>query len=171
MSDIVKIVGRFIFLLFIQIFILNQVEIGLGIHVMVHPLLIMLLPFEINVIYAMIIAFATGFFIDIYSNTFGLYASSLTLFAYARPLLFKFYAPREGYDALREPSVFDMGARWFFFVYGYLILIHHFWYFFIEVFRISDFFFILQKTILSVILSYILALLLQTFFIRKSKNA
>jgi hypothetical protein len=170
MREVVKIVWRFIFLIFIQVFILNQIEIGWGIHFMAYPLMIMLLPFEMNVVYLIIIAFFSGFTIDLFSNTFGLHASSLMVFAYFRPILFKFYAPREGYDPLKEPSLFDMGGRWFIFVYGYLLLIHHFWFFFIEIFRISDFFFILQKTLLSLVVSYLLAVLLQTFFIRSSKS-
>jgi hypothetical protein len=88
--------------------------------------------------------------------------------AYFRPIIFKFYSPREGYDPLKEPSIVDMGSRWFLLVFGYLLLIHHFWYFLIEIFRIDEFLFILQKTIFSLIASFLLCLLIQTFLIKKS---
>lgn len=161
---------RFVLFVILQALVFNQIEIGFGIHIMVHPLFIMLLPFETGVFTLMILGFALGLIIDVFSNTYGLHASSLLLMAYVRPLIFKFYGPREGYDPLKEPSVFDMGSRWFLFVFGYLILIHHFWYFLVEIFRFDQFLLILQKTIFSVIISYLLCIVLQTFLVKKSKT-
>jgi hypothetical protein len=161
---------RFVLFVMLQALVFNQIEIGFGIHIMVHPLFIMLLPFETGVFTLMILGFALGLIIDVFSNTYGLHASSLLLMAYVRPIIFKFYGPREGYDPLKEPSVFDMGSRWFLFVFGYLILIHHFWYFLVEIFRFDQFLLILQKTIFSVIISYLLCIVLQTFLVKKSKT-
>jgi hypothetical protein len=169
MNVVLKNSIRFVLFALLQALVFNQIEIGFGIHLMVHPLFIMLLPFETGVFTMMILGFGLGIIIDIFSNTYGLHASSLLLMAYMRPVIFKFYGPREGYDPLKEPSVFDMGSRWFVFVFGYLILIHHFWYFLIEIFRFDQFLLILQKTIFSVIISYLLCIVLQTFLIKKSK--
>jgi hypothetical protein len=169
MNVVLKNSIRFVLFVLLQALVFNQIEIGFGIHLMVHPLFIMLLPFETGVFTMMILGFGLGIIIDIFSNTYGLHASSLLLMAYMRPIIFKFYGPREGYDPLKEPSVFDMGSRWFVFVFGYLILIHHFWYFLIEIFRFDQFLLILQKTIFSVIISYLLCIVLQTFLIKKSK--
>ncbi|NBR13662.1 MAG: hypothetical protein EBQ94_05970 [Flavobacteriales bacterium] len=168
MNSITKNIVRYVLFTIIQALIFNRLEIGFGIHLMVHPLFIMLLPFEINVFVLMLLAFSMGAIIDVFSNTYGLYASSLLLMAYFRPIIFKFYSPREGYDPLKEPSIVDMGSRWFLLVFGYLLLIHHFWYFLIEIFRIDEFLFILQKTIFSLIASFLLCLLIQTFLIKKS---
>jgi hypothetical protein len=153
----------------LQALVFNQIEIGFGIHLMVQPLFIMLLPFETGIFTLMILGFFLGLIIDIFSNTYGLHASSLLIMAYLRPIIFKFYGPREGYDPLKEPSIFDMGSRWFLFVFGYLLLIHHFWYFLVEIFLFDQFLLILQKTIFSVIISYLLCIVLQTFIIKKSK--
>ena len=170
MNSLTKNILRFVLFTILQALIFNRLEIGYGIHLMVHPLFIMLLPFEINVFVLMLVAFSMGAIIDVFSNTYGLYASSLLLMAYFRPIVFKFYSPREGYDPLKEPSVVDMGSRWFIFVFGYLLLIHHFWYFLIEIFRFDEFFFILQKTFFSLIASYLIILLLQTFLLKKSNT-
>jgi hypothetical protein len=169
MNVVVKNSIRFLLIVLLQAFVFNQIEIGFGIHLMVQPLFIMLLPFETGVFTLMILGFTLGLILDIFSNTYGLQASSLLIMAYMRPIVFKFYGPREGYDPLKEPSVFDMGSRWFLFVFGYLILIHHFWYFLVEIFRFDEFLLILQKTIFSVIISYLLCIVLQTFLIKKSK--
>jgi len=169
MNTLTKNSLRFILFACVQALIFNRLEIGFGIHLMVHPLFIMLLPFEIGVFPLMTLAFVLGAIIDIFSNTYGLHASSLLMMAFFRPIIFKFYSPREGYDPIKEPSLIDMGGRWFFFTYGYLLLIHHFWYFLIEIFRVDQFFFILQKTILSLVFSYLLSILFQTFLMKKSK--
>lgn len=170
MSNLTKNIIRFIVFVILQALIFNQLEIGFGIHLMVHPLFIMLLPFEMGVISLMGLAFLMGIIIDIFSNTYGLHASSLVMMAYFRPIVFKFYGPREGYDPLKEPSVFDMGNRWFTLVFGYLLLIHQFWYFLVEIFQFNQFLFILQKTVLSIIPSFFICLLLQSFLIKKSKT-
>ncbi|MEN9698912.1 MAG: hypothetical protein RLZZ301_110 [Bacteroidota bacterium] len=171
MSDITKHIVRFLLFVFLQAMILNQLNIGYGIHLMAHPLFIMLLPFEMGVISLMSIAFLMGVIIDVFSNTFGLYTTSLVLMAYVRPVVFKFYGPREGYDPLKEPTAHDMGTRWYATVFGILLAVHHFWFFFIEIFQFNRFFFILQKTILSGVLSFVLCLLLQSFLINRPKKS
>jgi hypothetical protein len=145
-------------------------EIGFGIQLMVYPLFILLLPFEIGLIYLMLISFGMGILIDAVSNTYGLHTSSLVLFAYLRPVIMKVFSPRDGYEKQREGNIYEMGSRWFLYVFGSLLVIHHFWFFLLEIFRIDDFFFILQKTILSLPLSYLLCYFLQALFVTKPKE-
>ena len=150
--------------------ILNQVEIGLGVQIMVYPLYIILLPFELSTISLMLIAFLMGIIIDSISNTYGLHASSLVLLAFLRPQLLSIFAPRDGYDPLKEGNVYEMGRRWFFSVFVMMLVIHHLCFFLMEVFRIDQMLYVFQKTILSVPLSYLLSLLLQALFIAKPKE-
>jgi hypothetical protein len=170
MNVVYKHIIRFVVFAFLQALVFNQLNIGFGIHLMIQPLFIMLLPFEMGVISLMGLAFLMGIIIDIFSNTYGLHASSLVMMAYFRPLVFKFYGPREGYDPLKEPNVFDMGNRWFTYVFGILLLIHHLWYFLVEIFQFNQILFILQKTIFSAVPSFLICLLLQSFLIKKSKT-
>ena len=112
---------RFLLFVFLQVFIFNQLEINPYIHIMVSPLYIMLLPFEMSVIRLLLVSFLLGIFIDAFSNTFGLHASSLVFLAYIRPVVFRWFAPRDGYDNIKTPSIFDMGNRWFLIVFGCLL--------------------------------------------------
>ena len=170
MDLIAKHIIRFVLLAILQIFIFNGWEIGYGIHMMLYPLFIMLLPFEMGSISLLFLAFLMGFSIDIFSNTYGLHASSLLMMAFFRPIIFKLFSPRDGYDPLKEPSIFDMGGRWFFLVYGNLLLIHHFWFFLIEVFRKDEFLLILQCTIFSLVISCLLSVIIQILIIKKAKS-
>lgn len=159
---------RFIFFLLVQVLILNQLEIGLGIQFMIYPLFILLLPVELKTITLMLIAFVFGLFIDAFSNTYGLHTSALLIFAYMRPLIFRLFAPRDGYDILLETTVLNLGYIWYLKTFGILLLLHHFWFFMFEMFKLNELVFVLQKTILSVPLSVLLCLFLQYLFIKKS---
>ena len=167
MSKILSHIFRFALFLIIQVVVLNQVELGAGTLLMIYPLFIVLLPVDINVFLLLFLAFALGISIDAMSNTYGLHASSLLVMAYFRPMVFKAFAPRDGYDTDMELNMHTMGFRWFFRTFGILLLIHHLWFFLLELFRFDEILYVLQKTILSFPLSFALCVLLQFLIIRK----
>lgn len=170
MNEILKHTYRFVILVVMQTLIFNRLEVGFGIQFMVYPLFIILLPFELGIVYMMLLAFLMGVAIDSISDTFGLHTSALLVVAYLRPVIFKMFSPREGYDVLKEGNIYEMGGRWFIYVFGTLLLIHHLWFFTLEIFKINDFFFILQKTFFSLPISFMICLLLQALFVSKPKE-
>jgi hypothetical protein len=170
MNVIVANATRFVLFVFLQLFIFNQLEFGFGIHLLMCPLYIMLLPFEINIVILLVIAFGMGAFVDIFSNTYGLHASSLLFMAYFRPYIFKVFAPRENYDFLKSPSFLDMGHLWFFSTFSVLLLIHNCWFFILEAFSFSGFLYTLQKIALSFIFIYFLSILMQIILMKRSKK-
>ncbi|RCL71847.1 MAG: hypothetical protein DBW72_06715 [Flavobacteriales bacterium] len=117
----------------------------------------------------MVVSFFLGISIDLFSNTFGLHASSLVFLAYIRPIVFRWFAPRDGYDTIKTPSIFDMGNRWFLYVFGILLILHHLWFFTMESFSLAELLLILQKTFPSALLSFAVCIILQTLFLKKSK--
>jgi hypothetical protein len=137
---------------------------------MIYPLFIALLPMETNTFVLLGFAFGLGIFIDAMSNTYGLHTSSLLVFAYLKPIIYNVFAPRDGYDQVPETNVHQMGLSWFLRSFGLLLLIHHFWFFLLEMFKLNEILFVLQKTLLSVIISFIVCILLQYLFIRKPKE-
>lgn len=155
---------RFLFLAFFQVFILNNLEIGWGIYPMIYPLFILLLPFEMSTILLLVISFFFGLTIDSFSNTFGLHTSAALIFAYFRPLVFKLFAPRDGYENVETSTVYAMGFRWFLSAVGLLLLIHHTWFFMLEVFKWNEFGLIVTKIVCSVPLTFGLFLLVQFIF-------
>ncbi len=169
MASIYTFILRFLLFIFLQVFVFNQLEINPYIHIMVSPLYIMLLPFDMSVIRLMVVSFFLGISIDLFSNTFGLHASSLVFLAYIRPTVFRWFAPRDGYDSIKTPSLFDMGNRWFLYVFGILLILHHLWFFTMESFSLAELLLILQKTFPSALLSFAVCIILQTLFLKKSK--
>ena len=135
---------------------------------MITPLYIFLLPFDRSVISLLLAALVLGLTVDTTSNTFGLHTSSLLLFAYLRPVIFRVFSPRDGYDSLKTPSIFDMGNRWFVSTFSILLLCHHLWFFTLEAFSLSETLIILQKTLLSSVISFVVCVILQTIFIKRT---
>lgn len=170
MNEILKYSWHFVLFALIQILVLNQIEIGWGIQVFLTPLYTLLLPFEINVFLLMIISFFLGLSVDIMSNTFGLHASAMVTTAALRPFIFKIFAPRDGYDNLLTPNIFTMGRNWYIRTFGTMLIVHHLWFFLLEIFKFSELLYVFQKTGLSLILSFIVCLLIQFVIVRKASE-
>ena len=166
MNNILKYTLRGFILMLLQILIFNKIEVGYGVLFLVYPLFIFLLPQNIKIGYLLLIAFFYGFILDTFSNTYGLHASSLVLFAYLKPVIFNSYKPRDDYDALIENNMYTYGKTWYLFTYGILIFSLHFWYFFLESFRFDLILWVLLKTILSSIIALLLGILLQNLLIQ-----
>lgn len=170
MNIAIKIGIRFLLLTLVQVLVLNQIEVGYGVQFMIYPLFIFMLPVETSVLILLFSAFAQGLIIDSMSNTYGLHASSLLVFAFFRPLIFKLFAPRDGYDPLVEINLVSMGFGWFLRAFGLLLIIHHFWFFLVEMFKWNEIAFVLQKTALSTVAAFLMCILLQYLFIRKRQE-
>jgi hypothetical protein len=167
MNQIVSISLRFLLLFFLQVLVLNNLEIGWGTYIMVYPFFILLLPFEMGVIPLMLISFFMGISIDSLSNTFGMHASAAVLVAYLRPFIFKAFAPRDGYDSVESAGIRVLGFQWLLGAYGTLLVIHHLWFFILESLQLNEILLILRKVGLSVPLSFAFSLLVQFIFMRR----
>jgi hypothetical protein len=161
---------RFVLFVLVQAFILNQLEFAWGILIMAYPLFIFLLPREVNVVLSMVLAFAMGFAIDALSNTFGLHASALVLFAYFKPVIFSRFASDEDYENKKEANLYTMGTTWFVYTFGILLFIHHLWFFLFEIANFGEIFYVFQKTVLSLIVSFLFSVGLQIIFVPKPKD-
>jgi len=161
MRSIIAYLGYGFTVLLLQAFLFNQVGMGWGAQIFALPLLIMMLPFTLSVFWLMLIAFLLGIIIDSLSNTYGLHASALVLFAYLRPVFFGIFCPREGYDPLKSPNVQDMGFAWFFIIYAPLLFIYLTWFYLLEIFRFSEGLFILRNIATSFVVSFGIAVLFQ----------
>ena len=170
MTLVLRHIGRFMILTLLQVLILNNLEIGWGIQFMPYPLFLFLLPIEMGVIYTLLVAFGMGMLIDSLSNTYGLHTSALLAFAYLKPIIFRLFSPRDGYESSVENTISSLGIGWFLRVYGILLLIHHLWFFLMEIFKLNDLLFTLQKTGLSFFFSFLLSLILQFLLISKSRK-
>lgn len=162
--------ARFVLLILVQSLIFNQLEVGFGIQFMVYPLFILLLPQDISVFLCLLLSFVYGFAIDAISNTYGLHASASVFLAIMRFRIFKLFEPHDGYEEGAELSFQNMEFQWVLYVHGSLLLLHHFWFFLLEIFKFNEMLYVFQKTILSAPCSFVLCVLIQMIFIKNARN-
>lgn len=158
---------RFIVLVLIQVLILNNIEFSGYINPFLYVLFILLLPFETPAWLLLVSGFALGLTVDLFMNTPGLHAAATVLTAFVRPFVLRIFAPRDGYEPGTYPRIFYYGVSWFFKYSALLIVIHHLFLFYLEVFRFTDFFCTFFRFILSSVFSIILVVLSQFVMFRK----
>ena len=160
----------FILIVLIQGLVVNNIQINEYINPMIYPVMIMMLPFELNILLTMAVAFVLGLSVDAFSDTFGLNASAALLIGYLRPTVLNIIKPRDGYDIVLLPSIHDMGRLWFLTYASVLLFIHHLWFFMIEFLRFDQILHILLKTLASMAVSLVLLILFQYIFYAPSKK-
>ena len=89
----------------------------------------------------------------------SLHAAAATLLAFARPGVLKLIAPRDGYEPETTFTPQKLGINWFLAYVIILTVIHHFFYFYLEVFRFSEFFFTFFKALLNSAITIVIILI------------
>jgi hypothetical protein len=153
----------FLFLIALQVLVLNNIQLGGYLNPYLYVLFVLLFPFDTPKWLLLIVAFALGFGVDLFSSTMGMHTMAIVFMAFLRPGVLKLIAPRDGYDASQKPGLQDFDFRWFLTYASILTFAHHFLLFFIEVFRFSDFFFTFSKVITSSGFTILLLLVSQLF--------
>ena len=171
MSSLIKNIIRFILFVLIQVYILNQVP---PLHKFLVPylsfLFILWLPFNINRLLLLAIAFAFGFTIDSFTGWYGMHTAPCLLIAYLRPFLLNLLIPQETTEqSYIEPSIKSMGWAPYSLYIVLLTFIHHTYLVMIEWLQFGDFLLFLGKVAGSTVLSLLLIFITEMLFFRKGK--
>jgi hypothetical protein len=157
---------RFVLLLLLQVFIVNNLRIGSYINPYVYVVFVLLLPFSIPGWLLLILGFGMGLAVDWFMATPGLHAGATLFMAFLRPAIIRLVSGAQTPDADESPGISDKGKRWFITYSFTLVLLHHTVLFFLEAFS----FYQLKDTIFRIGLSSLfteLLILLIVFFISK----
>jgi rod shape-determining protein MreD len=157
----------FIFLILLQVLLFNNIQFSGYVNPYIYLLFILLLPVEIPAWLLLLLSFATGLTVDIASGTLGMHASATLLAGFTRPYILRITSPRDGYEPGVSPSMAYYGIRWFLIYASIMVVIHHLALFYLEVFRLADFFRTMLRVILSSLFSLAFIALLE--YIRKGK--
>ena len=167
---IVKNIFRFIFLVLLQVLVLNHIQWSGYINPYVYVLFILLLPSETPKWLLLLSALVLGLTIDMFGNTSGMHAAATVMMAFARPRILQLIAPRDGYEAETKLTPFVMGFKWFITYVSMSVLLHHLTYFYIEAFRFNEFFFTFLKAIFNSVITIFLIIIGQYIFSKRSKK-
>lgn len=149
--------------LLFQILILNNIQFSGYVNPYIYLMIIMLLPVDFPQWLLLIASFVTGFIIDVSSGSPGIHSAATVLMGFTRPYILRYMSPSDGYEQGSSPSMRVYGFRWFFFFSFWMVLIHHFPLFYLEVFRLDDFFRTLLRVAASTGFSLIFILLTEYY--------
>ena len=161
MNDILQHTIRFFILASIQILVLNNVQISGYINPFVYILFVMLLPPKMPKAIVLILAFVMGFTIDVFSDSYGIHSSATVLLAFLRPKVLALVSVKGGED-LEEIGIKQLKINRFFTYSGILCLIHHFTLFYIEAFRLNEFFDTFLRALYSSFISILMILMIES---------
>ena len=140
-------------LVLLQALILNNVHIAGYATPFLYVYFILRLEANISRNEAMLWGFALGSCIDIFSNTPGMNAAATVMLAFARPVFFRLFAPRDNQEIM--PSLKNMGLSSYVKYLLVAVFTHHAMLFAIAFFSFSDINTLLIRIVSSTVLTVI----------------
>jgi rod shape-determining protein MreD len=165
--NIFKYSAIFVVAILLQVLIFDNILILRTISPFFYILFLILLPFNTPRALLLLLGFALGLSIDIFTNTIGVHAFACVFTAFIRPGILSLIAPRETLESVSAPRVENMSLQWFVGYAAFMIAIHHLVLFYMEAFTFEDFLFTFLRVILSSILTLTLIVLSQFLIFRK----
>jgi len=158
---------RFILLIFIQVLILNEFNVFGYINPIIYQLLIILLPFNINSVQKLILAFILGISMDVFEDSGGIHAAATLTISYLRPLFLRnSFGLSYDYQTLK---FYDAPFRERFNYISIMVLVHHTVLFSLEIFSVDHLLFFVKKTIYSSVFSILLIIIILNLIRKNSK--
>ena len=119
-------------LLFVQIFILDEISMALWLRPMIFPLVILLLPIEWRSIWVVVVALLLGIFMDVSLGGQGLYTSTLLPLAVMRRWVL-YLTTRRSVESGDQTSLLSrMPLRQVMIYVGAMLVLHHTMFFVLE---------------------------------------
>ena len=159
---------RFLSLVLLQVFILNEIKLGGYINPYIYVMFILLLPVDISKSLLLFLAFILGLTIDFFGNTLGLHAAATVLLAFARPGTINLFFSNIEFNSNEEPGLQRLKFNGFFRYVFALVFIHNFTLYMLEIFSFTDFFHTLYRIMLNTLLTILLIFITMFLFSKKS---
>ncbi len=156
---------RAVLLLFVQIVVLNNIQLFGMVSPFLYTLIIITLPIKMPRNYVMLLGCLIGCVMDVFTNSYGFHFAATVLVAYARPFLMKLFATRENMEKL-YPSYTNFGNVFYYYAFA-MVFLHHFCLFAIEAFSFYYIGLVLLKTLCSSVFTLILIWGIETLKIRR----
>lgn len=155
MPTVLQNIIRFILLVLLQVLVLNNIQFLGYINPYIYILFILSLPVLTPRWFALILAFALGLIIDVFSNTPGIHAFSTVLIAFMRNGIIKLFTSlEEGSNPTPSFHTFGVGNYTKYLVL--LVTIHHTSLFILEAFSFANLWLVIPKILLSSLVTILL---------------
>lgn len=166
MIDALKYIGIAILLSFLQVFVIQQVDVGFWLQPMPYLYLFLILPINFNRYGYLFAAFFMGTFIDFLSGSFGTHATSCLLMVFAKKIIDERFIDFESLQLQGESylNTESKGILTFFYYTISIIGVHHLAFFTLDYFEWRLTFEIILTTVLSSLGSFLLILIYKGIF-------
>ena len=169
MNNIVANLFRFIVFLGLQILIFNNVKFLGYINPQIYLIPLLLLPMEMQNRIQYIIAFSTGFLIDMFSNIYGIHSLSCLIIMFIRPyfvFLINGFRPTDG---LFKPVPGVKDLKWLLIYVIGISFLHQLLVTTLETFNMSEILHILWITIVNTTFTVVLIICVEYLFYSEKK--
>ena len=161
MQLVLQNIFRFIMLVLVQVFVLDNIQFMGYISPMIYVLFILSLPIRFPRGVLLIFAFLLGLTIDIFNNTMGIHAFATVFVAYVRPTVIKMSVSLEEMPNL-TPSFRTFGVANYVKYVVLIVLLHNIVLFLVESFSFLHLSLLIPKIILSAAVSILIILGIQS---------
>jgi hypothetical protein len=166
-SPVLNHVLRFLLLLLLQVFVLNNVVLTGVFNPYVYIYFILLLPLAMPHWQLLLIAFVTGLTLDFFMHSLGLHAFACTFIGFIRPFIIGTVQPAGGYNPEDRPTVGNMGLRWFLSYSLPIVFLFHAVLFLVETLSVNQLLFVLLKALVSALVASVIIVLFEFFFSKR----
>jgi len=161
MPTVLQNIFRFILLVLFQVLVLNNIQFLGYINPYLYILFILSLPVQTPRWFSLVLAFAIGLTIDIFSNTPGTHTFATVLIAFLRNGIIKLFTSiEEGNNP--TPSFYTFGVGAYIKYVVIIVFIHHTTLFYLEAFSFAHFWIISSKIVLSSLLTILVIMGIQS---------
>ena len=158
--DMFKRFLMFVLLCVVQVLVLNQISLFGYATPLLYVYMITTFPCTYPKWGVLLWAFALGFCIDLFSNTPGVAAASLTAVAAVQPYFLRLFVSNEMMDDVK-PTLHDMGPLKYSFYIVIMAMLYCFLFFLFESFRLFDMMDLIYNVLGSTILTVLLILAIE----------
>jgi hypothetical protein len=160
---------RFLALLLLQVFVLNNVVLTGIFNPYVYIYFLLLLPMNMPRAWLLIVAFLAGLTLDFFTHSIGIHAFVCVLIAFIRPFLIDIVQPPGGYSPDDRPTIGSMGFRWFLNYSLPLVFVYHLVLFLVETLSVNQIGFVLLKASISALIAEVIIVLFEFFFSKRTR--
>jgi len=160
---------RWVILLLIQILLLRNLSFYNMATPFTYILFLLLLPFGIPNIVLYLVAFFTGLTLDAFYDTLGVHTTACITLVFVRILFISVTVSRDGFDE-PEPTLGNMGFKWFLLYALFCTFSHHLVLFLLETFRLTELSYTLLRCLMSGMFTLFTVVLVEfIFYNRKAR--
>ncbi|MBK5213059.1 MAG: rod shape-determining protein MreD [Flavobacteriaceae bacterium] len=165
-NDIVINIVRFVVLVFLQVLLLNNINLGGYINPYLYIYFILMFPLDGNKGLLIFLSFLLGLSIDIFEDSGGVHAAACAFIAYIRPVVLKYsFGVSYEYNSVKIKKADPMERLTYI---ASMVFMHHFVMFSLEIFSINHILLLLKSTFFSGIFTIILIVFTMILFNKKA---